>query len=327
VSSLFRHIRAGAGRAAFEAEKLRRISAVQSAIKSLKVDVDKAVYQTGYVAQSLYSQGLVDQPDLKQACERLAALQAQVVAREREIESIRAEEYVDPTVLSTPQYGRVCPNGHGPISLPNNFCQTCGARAIEIAPPTPAGAAFCQNCGSSLAAGVRFCATCGQPAPQPEPPARTKVVSPGSCRSCGAVLVPDSLFCSECGQRVFSETPTQPASSVPEEGYEGEEQPSEPAAPEDSPEMALLPPQELQTGTEAKVEVAADDEERPTESDALSDERQEELSAADNDSETGQSEEDMADEIETIAACPMCHSPLLPDAIFCAECGHRVAEA
>jgi hypothetical protein len=200
MSTIFDRLRTGAGKAAFEADKLRRVASVQSTIKSLKEEVNKAFYQVGHVAYALYSQGKVAQPELKEVCDHLAALQAQIAGHEQEIESIRAEKYVEPAASSTSQYGRVCPNGHGPIPLPNNFCQTCGARAVDISPPAPAAAVLCRNCHSPLPDAASFCANCGQPVAEPMADASA------ACRNCGAALPADSLFCSECGQPVVTET-------------------------------------------------------------------------------------------------------------------------
>ena len=288
MSSIFNRLRTGAGKAAFETDKLRRISAVQSKVKSLQEEMNKRYGQVGYVAYTIYLQEQITQPELQEACEQLAALQAQIAASEREMESIRAEAYEASTVSSAQQYGRVCPNGHGPIPLPNNFCQTCGAEAVEISPPD-SDAAVCQNCGSPLADGARFCASCGQPVSQPEPTMAPDSATTNACTHCGAALAPDHLFCTECGRPVTSEEPAQPASPAADESEE-----------------------------------ATEENERLTEGVSPFDESEEELqTAADEEAEP---EEVLLSEIEPTATCPMCDTPLLADAIFCAECGHRVAE-
>jgi len=111
MSSVFSRIRSGASKAAFEADKLRRIASVQSVIKSLKEEITQAFSRAGYVASDLHRTGRITQPELREACERIASLQAQIAAREREIETIRSQAYVEPT--RGPQYGHLCPNGHG----------------------------------------------------------------------------------------------------------------------------------------------------------------------------------------------------------------------
>ena len=69
-------------------------------------------------------------------------------------------------------------------------CPNCGAQA-------PAGAAFCDNCGTSLA-GV----TAG-PAARPGAAA-----GPSRCPSCGESVLPGEAFCGNCGTPLTSAAPT-----------------------------------------------------------------------------------------------------------------------
>jgi ribosomal protein L32 len=101
--------------------------------------------------------------------------------------------------------------------------------------------------------------------------------------------LPDAVFCAECGHRVESaETVEQETDAV-----EGETVPE----PADTPESAEL-----------AVEAV------------------DELSPATND--VRESEEMIESEVETAVpdtnSCPSCGAPVLPDAIFCLECGHQI---
>lgn len=192
MDNFFGKFRSGAGKAAFEADKLRRVTAVQNTVRSLKSNYEKGLYQVGKTAFSLHQDQQINQPDLLEVCERQAAILAQIQAREREIEEIRAELFVDNVGIGQAQYGRLCPNGHGTIPPQDRFCQKCGAQAIEV--PSPASQQ-CTNCGSALAVDARFCATCGQTAP-------SAPVPENACPACQAPLLPDALFCAECGHRL-----------------------------------------------------------------------------------------------------------------------------
>jgi DNA-directed RNA polymerase subunit RPC12/RpoP len=195
MSDLFRSIRSTAGRAAFEAERIGRTASVQSVIKSLYEELNKALLQTGRVAFDLYQVDQIIQPTLKEACEQLAALQAQIIARERELEAIRLEIYEEPE--SKPRYGHLCPNGHGELPQENVFCHICGATAIDVAPPKKLQ---CTHCGAPLSPEARFCSGCGRftrETPEEKPDER--------CAHCGATVSGDSIFCSECGQRLQPE--------------------------------------------------------------------------------------------------------------------------
>jgi len=268
MSGIFDRIRSGAGRTALEADKLRRIASVQSVIKSLKEEINQAFYRAGYVAFDTYRAGRITQPELRKACEHIAALQAQIAAREREIEAIRSEAYVEPT--RGPRYGYMCPNGHGELPAGAQFCSVCGAQAIHV--PPPATGTFCPACGTALVPGARFCPACGAAVPEPSlpspveqqpyvpeesPPTPSLPIAGVSCSTCGAVLVPEARFCPECG------------AAVPE--------PSPPPAAEQQPHV---PEESLPTPPPAAA---------PT-------------------------------------LCPKCGAFLVPEAVFCPDCGHRLAQ-
>lgn len=284
-------IRSGAGKAAFEADKLRRVASVQSAINGLKKEVEKAYYQVGQVAYGLYGNGRITQPELKTACDQLAALQAKIAAHEQEIAAIRAEEFVEPQTTqsqTSAQYGRVCPNGHGAIPEQDTFCQICGAKAVYVPPPAPAvGTAVCPHCNAPLASDARFCATCGQPVPSPAP-----VVKPASaaatCVQCGAALLPDAIFCAECGHRV------KPAETIEQEtAAVGEGTMPELVDAFESTELAV-------------------NESLPEADDVLELERI--------------VESEMETAVPKTNTCPSCGARLLSNTLFCLECGHQIGE-
>ena len=324
MSSFFDKIRSGAGKAAFEADKLRRVTAIQAAIRTHKGNFDKALVEAGQVAFALHQADQITQPELQKVCERLAAIQEQTREKEQEIERIRAEEYVE-----SQEAGRVCPNGHGPLPAQDNFCQVCGAPAVEVSPPATTGLA-CPNCGMALASGARFCSSCGQTVVLPES-AQPQTSQADTCESCGAELLPDSIFCAECGHKVTqSEEEAAPVemSEWPEQLERGETAETEietpwPATPVSETEIDQ-PDEVLETENDCILEsdvIAADvvpevDEpyqtERPqTEEDEL---------MADEDMLTAE-----IDETEVVTEkCPSCDALLLPDAVFCAECGHRL---
>jgi DNA-directed RNA polymerase subunit RPC12/RpoP len=203
MSDFFRTIRNTAGKAAFEADKLRRVSAVQSAIKPLREEVNRTITRLGQAAYGLHQAGELAQPELCQICERMDSFYAQINAREKEIEAIRLEEYREPAVL--PGSGLLCPNGHGELPEGSLFCQECGARAISAAPPP---AAACIHCGAALLPQSRFCPGCGQAVV-----AATPEVESGNtvdCPYCNAAVPDDSVFCPECGQRLETTTEELP---------------------------------------------------------------------------------------------------------------------
>jgi predicted amidophosphoribosyltransferase len=220
MSEFFGKLRSGAGKAAFEADKVRRTQTIQLKIRSLNQEAERGHTQVGRVAYALYKQEQIGQPELKAACDQLAAVYAQIAAQEQEVERIKAEVYVDAAVAAI-QYGHICPNGHGQIPPQNGFCQVCGARAIDVSPPV--GSA-CPHCHAPLQPGARFCANCGQTVPS-SPTAAQPITNP--CPHCGAPLLDDAAFCTECGHKVTPPAPppvmvetavaeTPPQEAIPE---------------------------------------------------------------------------------------------------------------
>ena len=75
-------------------------------------------------------------------------------------------------------------------------CPNCGAQA-------PAGAAFCDNCGTSLA-GVAV----GSARPAARPVTGPGAAGSARCPSCGESVLPGEAFCGNCGTPLTSAAPT-----------------------------------------------------------------------------------------------------------------------
>ena len=244
---IIRSIRSGAGKAAFEADKLRRLNAIQSIIRSLEEEIRESTYRVGQVALELHQAGLLTQSELLQVCDHLVMLYSQKVAREQEIRAVRVEEYVEPQRET--RYSRLCPNGHGELPSTAMFCPVCGSRAVDAPTPAPSSR-FCPSCGMSLTADTRFCPTCGAGVPQaqptrpaPPPPAAVRepvkagpivfsslpsekpqtlppAVGARHCPACGTALVAEAIFCPGCGGSVADVVvpiPPLPAKPVEQE--------------------------------------------------------------------------------------------------------------
>lgn len=287
MSDFFNRVRSGAGKAAFEADKLRRTQAIQLKIRSLNQETEKVYTQVGRVAFTLYQQEQVGQPELKAACDRLAAVFAQIAAHEQEIERIKAEVFMDAAVAGI-QYGHICPNGHGQVAPQDNFCQVCGAKAIDVPPPT--GLA-CPHCHAPLQSGARFCANCGQSVPL----AVTATPVSNPCPHCGAPLLPDALFCTECGHKVVTpEAKTEEAAEVGDTLALS-------AAALSAAEVAI--PDPFPPASDIDAPDVAMEAEEDTAVTSLPDE---------------------PSPLPAPAACPVCGALLTEGAAFCTECGHHL---
>jgi len=160
--SILDQIQRKAREAAFEADKQRRILAVQSQISQIKSNVLRQTRRLGERVLELHDTGALAQPELAEMCLEIETLRAQVAEKETEIERIRAERL--PEEVAPPPsavlYGHICPQCQ--IKLPDQavFCPYCGSRAVDVPQPAPA-AHTCHKCGALLVAGAVFCPFCG----------------------------------------------------------------------------------------------------------------------------------------------------------------------
>ena len=82
------------------------------------------------------------------------------------------------------------------------ICPSCNT-------PSPAGAVFCDNCGSDLRSAA-------PPAPQPTPPTvATPSAGESTCQSCGHANVPGAVFCENCGMQLAQAPEPQAAPQAP----------------------------------------------------------------------------------------------------------------
>ena len=78
--------------------------------------------------------------------------------------------------------------------LLNDLFPVDESRYAVPAPP-PTAALPCLHCGRGIPAGAAFCDQCGTPVPTPDAP-------PSDCSNCGRPLPADARFCDQCGKGV-----------------------------------------------------------------------------------------------------------------------------
>lgn len=220
-------------KAVFEAEKLRQITSFQGQIRNLQKEIEQSFATLGAATYRVYREGHVQHPELQQACNAINALQSQLEQCEREIHSLRRQEFVETTGS-----GYRCPQGHGELAPGNRFCPICGAEAVRST-PSSRQVTYCTNCGHSIPSESRFCTECGTPVdvPHAEPanyshlpsyqpmmagPHRTTPTQEGSrtCPSCGAAASPGNQWCIYCGAALDSAEiqQGQPIGKTPAQG-------------------------------------------------------------------------------------------------------------
>lgn len=224
MNTFFDKMRSGAGKAAFEADKLRRVTSAQSDLRGLRDEMNKVIVLVGRAAFDLHQRGQVGPPELRAACDAAAAVLAQINAKEAEIETIRNEQFVEPGLPAYNPSALLCPAGHGPLPAGARFCQHCGQPGVAPAPPPAAAGRPCPACGAPLEPDARFCFNCGQPIgvaatppapppPPPDPPRPTDPNQPPTVRLGAAG--PDTAGPGASGAGASSPSAAGPGSSGP----------------------------------------------------------------------------------------------------------------
>jgi hypothetical protein len=142
-----------------EAERKRKVNQVKQQIRDLQSREAQAINALSAQVLALYEAGSLSQPELVSLCKGVDEIRAQIQEKEVELEQLQPAP-------PQPKVEARCEHCGSPIVAGAAFCQTCGTRlaASEEAPPIPAR--FCVHCGAELREGARFCPKCGQTVPQ-----------------------------------------------------------------------------------------------------------------------------------------------------------------
>jgi DNA repair exonuclease SbcCD ATPase subunit len=127
-------------RAAWEADKLRRVSERQKELELTRRERAAMMEQLVATVRDLEARGQITQPQLKSLAERLATLERDLANGQSDIQAIKNETYTPGSVsISVQRKGATQPNAGG-STYP---CPTCGR-------PVRSSAAFCSACGARL---------------------------------------------------------------------------------------------------------------------------------------------------------------------------------
>jgi hypothetical protein len=144
MSDFFGRLKSGAGKVAFEAEKVAKVNRAQSELAQLKKQADTLYAKLGEMVYENFTNGSGEAPDITSLCQNITDMKAQVAAKEAELQRINAEVY----------------NPAAPAPAP------AAPAPAYSAPVAPAAAAqgetrFCPNCGKEQPASTKFCTDCG----------------------------------------------------------------------------------------------------------------------------------------------------------------------
>ena len=157
MPGFFDKVRSGAEKAAFEADRLRKVNQAQGVLKGFQRELDATVAAWGPQVLALYDAGTLTQPELLATGPQIDELREKITAQEAEIVRIREERppEPEPEVVAPP----------APPAFPDQPQQMDDTARAEPLPAgataTRAGGRFCGNCGAALPPGVKFCMECG----------------------------------------------------------------------------------------------------------------------------------------------------------------------
>lgn len=154
-----------AEQAKFEAEKVRRTSALNSEIAKLRAQVLEAKVAIADKVLEMRAAG-ASFPELEPLMAPIADLEAQVAAKEQELAAVKAMQFeggAAPAPEPAQPAEPVAPAAPAPAPAaePAPPVPEAPAPAAETPQPTPTPARFCPNCGAKLGEGARFCPDCG----------------------------------------------------------------------------------------------------------------------------------------------------------------------
>jgi hypothetical protein len=156
MSDFFGKLKSGAGKVAFEAEKMNRLNRAKGELEQLKKQIDGNYMKLGELYYHQYQTMPVTGPAYEEFCQAIVSLEQQVASKNEDIQRINAETY------GAPGAGQAV----APTAPANPIQFTPPAASTPTQPePSPAQAApatkFCPNCGREMAVTAKFCPDCG----------------------------------------------------------------------------------------------------------------------------------------------------------------------
>ena len=154
MSDFFGKLKSGAGKVAFEAEKMTRLNRAKGELEKLKTQIQAQYAKLGEIYYNQRGTEGVTSPAYDEICQVISDLDNQVAAKNEDIQHINAETYPPQGVQPAAQ----------PVAEPVQS-PTIAAPTQSDSPAAPASMAattkFCPNCGSRIPAETKFCPNCG----------------------------------------------------------------------------------------------------------------------------------------------------------------------
>lgn len=152
MPDLFGKLKSGAGKVAFEADKMARLNRVQGEQGQLKRQIEGLYAKLGEMYYHKYVGQETESPAFVEVCQQIADLERQVAAKQEEAQKIQAGVY-NPQVEGQPAPAAPVQAAPAPVNV---------APVQEpAAPVAQRQTKFCPNCGHEMPLNVNFCPECG----------------------------------------------------------------------------------------------------------------------------------------------------------------------
>ena len=181
MSDFFGKLKSGAGKVAFEADKMTRLNRAKGDQEKLKNQIQVQYSKLGELYYQQHATIGVTGQAYDDICQAIVDLEQQVERKGEDIQRISADVYAQPGTqpvpqpMNAPQYNPppVQPQ-FTPTPPPAPFTPPAGqvqftpppdqGQFMPPLPPVQAAAAtkFCSNCGKEMPSAAKFCPDCGQ---------------------------------------------------------------------------------------------------------------------------------------------------------------------
>lgn len=154
MSDFFGKLKSGAGKVAFEAEKMNRLNRAKGELEKIKGQIQAQFAKLGQMYYTQRETSGVTGPGFDEICLAVKDLEQQVVSKNDEIQRINADVYApqgaQPAAQPVPS-----PTTGAPVPAPSQ------AMSPAAAAPAAVTSKFCPNCGTQIPPDTKFCPNCG----------------------------------------------------------------------------------------------------------------------------------------------------------------------
>ena len=141
MSGFFDKVKSGAGKVAFEADKVADAKKVEMDIGGLKRSIDGIYTKLGEMSYRRYVATSQEIPEFAEVCQQIIGIEQKIASKQEELKQINARVYqsampqqtytAPPTTYAPPpsqQGGKFCPSCGSPVSDTTKFYSNCCAK-------------------------------------------------------------------------------------------------------------------------------------------------------------------------------------------------------